>query len=418
MRILSLRDKNLTTNSSQKGVIAILVIIVVMTAAAGISLSVVFAFLNKIKTVKDLSSSYESVYAAESGIEDALFRLGSGSSWVSPYTLQVGDALTEVTISSISGGVQTITSEGVSQNRFRRVQAVYEISSVTPGFFFGAQVGDLGIEMENNSQIVGNVFSNGDIEMENDALITGTVKISDAGNQLSGGDIGGDAYVDTCINASVGGTLYALTSSGCGVFVSESPPVPIPLPIPSATIDDWKADAEAGGTTTGNYNRSSGTSSLGPRKIAGNMTIQNDAQVILTGTVWVTGDVIIKNNTQVRVDSGYETMSGVFISDGNITLENNSISSGSGQAGSYLMYISTSSEDPAIIIKNNAIVDILYASSQFVQVENNAAMREITGNGLRIKNNATVTYEIGLQDAAFISGPSGGWTVTSWKEIP
>ena len=162
-----------------------------MTAAAGISLSVVFAFLNKIKTVKDLSSSYESVYAAESGIEDALFRLGSGSSWVSPYTLQVGDALTEVTISSISGGVQTITSEGVSQNRFRRVQAVYEIYSVTPGFFFGAQVGDLGIEMENNSQIVGNVFSNGDIEMENDALITGTVKISDAGNQLSGGDIGG-----------------------------------------------------------------------------------------------------------------------------------------------------------------------------------------------------------------------------------
>jgi hypothetical protein len=390
----------------------------------GILASIGFGVLAQQKIIQNMTQGAQAYFAAESGAEDALLRLKKGLNTCSPAgpppcvnTLGVGATTAKIDISDLVGGARTITSEGDLQDRFRTVQIVYELSSTGVGFFYGAQVGDLGIVMENNSQIIGNVFSNGNLNLTGNALITGTVKISGAGNQLSGGDIGGDAHVSTCINASISGMLYAVTSSGCGAFVSQSAPAPIPLPIPNATIDAWKTDAQAGGITTGDYNRSSGTSTLGPQKIVGNMIVQNSAQLILTGTVWVTGTVTIQNDARVRLDSGYGTTSGVLIADGTITLQNNSISSGSGQAGSYLMYLSVSLADPAIVIKNNAIVNILYASNQFVQVENNAAMREITGNGLRIKNNATVTYEIGLGSAVFTSGPGGGWAVTSWHEI-
>ena len=411
---------------TQRGFVGLYLTIVVLILMLGIITSIGFGVLAQQHIMQNIVQSAQAYAAAESGIEDVLIRLVNGQNVCNPpgsppcsSTLLVSSASADIAISDIVAGARTITAEGDSLDRFRTVQVVYEISSITPGFFYGAQVGDLGIEMENNSGIMGNVFSNGDFEMVNNASTTGTVKISGAGG-LNGGKITGDAYVDACTSSAVTGILHANTQTGCSfasLTNSDLPIVPIPLPLSAATIDEWKNDAEAGGITVGDYNRSSGSSSLGPQKIVGNMTIQNSAQLILTGTVWVTGNVIIKNDARVQLDSGYGSTSGALIANGSITLENNSISSGSGAAGSYLMYLSTTSVDPAITIKNNAIVDILYASNQFVQVENNAAMREITGNGLRIKNNATVTYEIGLQDAAFTSGPGGGWTVTSWKEI-
>ena len=111
----------------------------------------------------------------------------------------------------------------------------------------------------------------------------------------------------------------------------------------------------------------------------------------------------------------------MIIADGIITLENSSVSSGSGQAGSYLMYLSTypgiPSPSAAMILKNFAKSDILYTTNGFVEFENNADLREVTAYGLRLKNSAELTYELGLQSTAFTSGPGGGWVVTSWKEI-
>ncbi|MBI2098656.1 MAG: hypothetical protein HYT49_03365 [Candidatus Wildermuthbacteria bacterium] len=404
----------------ERGFVGLYLTIVVLILMLGIITSIGFGVLTQQRIMQNTVQSAQAYATSESGVEDALLRLKNGMAWSSPYSITAAtSSIASITISPISGGARTITVEGDALDRTRTTQIVYELSSTGVGFFYGAQVGDLGVEMENNSQIVGNVFSNGDFELENNALITGTVQISGNGNRLSEGEIGGDAYVDTCNNTDIIGILYALSETGCSYtsFVNQPPPAPIPLPISPSTIVDWKNEATAGTVISGNYQRSGGVNSLGPAKIEGNMTIENDAQLVITGTIWVTGDVIVKGNSQVRLDLGYDTTSGALIADGRITLENNSISSGSGQAGSYLMYLSDSSLDPALIIKNNAQVDILYTSNGFVQVENNAAMREIVGYGLEVKNNAVVTYEIGLASSIFTNGPGGGWRVTSWKEI-
>ena len=111
----------------------------------------------------------------------------------------------------------------------------------------------------------------------------------------------------------------------------------------------------------------------------------------------------------------------MIIADGVITLENNTVFSGTGEAGSYLMYLSTypgiPSASSALIIRNFAVADILYTTNGFVQFENNTDLREVTAYGLRLKNNAELTYEAGLASTIFTAGPSGGWTMKSWKEI-
>lgn len=229
-----------------------------------------------------------------------------------------------------------------------------------------------------------------------------------------------DAYADICDNAVITGLLYTNNNQSCAASSTLAlglAPSPLALPISQSQIDNWKQEALAGGVS-GSYNFSSGINYLGPKKIEGNLTVQNDAQLFITGTIWVTGAVDIKINAQVKLDNfAYGNLSGQIISDGLITLQNNSISAGTGQLGSYLIYISTSLANPAIIMKNNAKADIVFTSNGWIDIQNNAVLKEVTGYGIKLKNNTRISYETGLQDASFSSGPGGSWKVASWAEV-
>lgn len=412
------------TRLAQKGFAALYMTLLVIAIALGIGSSFALLAAGELQRSSNEVRSVQAYYAAESGLEDILLRVGTGMDYCSPqpcaYTLTVGSASADVTIGAISAGARTITSKGDRDERFRSAEAVYEISDAVPGFFYGAQVGEGGIELENISGIVGNVFSNGDVVGSGSNEITDSVKVAGAGNRIEGVQIGGDAFVDICGDADVAGALHANTSAGCsyGSLTNSGLPIdPVPLPISDSDITEWKAEAEAGGIISGDYSKNNGTHYLGPQKITGNLIIQNTATLVLTGTVWVMGDINVKNSGKITLDSSYGSLSGLIIADGEIMLENSSVSSGSGEAGSYLMYISTSSANPALTIKNDAKADILYTTAGWIEVENNTKLREVTGYGIHLKNSAEITYEIGLEDAAFVSGPTGGWEVTSWKEV-
>jgi len=102
-------------------------------------------------------------------------------------------------------------------------------------------------------------------------------------------------------------------------------------------------------------------------------------------------------------------------------LDDDSDSSGSGAVGSYLMYLSTylsaSSLDPAITAGDDIIADIVYAGSGWIDIFDDVDFRQVTGHGVRLRDDVTLEYNLGLVNAAFTSGPSAGWGVTSWKEI-
>lgn len=393
-----------------------------LIAIFALAFTVSLTTLNQQRFIQNNSQSLQAYYAAEAGVEDALLRLSRGMNYCSPqpcsYTMQVEDAVAEVTISDIVAGARTIRAEGDSLERFRATEVVFEISSSTPGFFYGAQVGDGGVQMGNNAIIDGNIFSNGPMIGNSGAEVLGTVKVSGVGNVLENIEVTNDAYVDTCDNADIVGVLYATTDNSCSYssFISEPPPDPIGLPIPDSEIQEWQQEAEDGGVIIGDQTIDGSGNTLGPVKIDGNLQINNGAELIVTGTIWVTGNIQVDNNASVHLVSGYGSTSGTIIGDSNIQLQNGSVSEGSGSAGSYLMYVATSNLNPAIHVQNNAVVDIVYTNHGWITLENNADIRQITAYALNIQNNAVVTYEIGLEDAAFTSGPGGGWTVTSWKE--
>lgn len=407
--------------NSQAGFAAFFVTILIFAAVFAISASIFILTYSEQKIIQNIIKSNQAYYAAEAGVEDALLRLAKPLNWSSPYRLNIGTDWATTTISNIIGGSRTITSQGDSLERIKKIQAVYKISSENVSFYYGAQIGDGGIEMDDSSVIEGNVFSNGSIIAEtSNSEITGTVKVANIGNKIEKATVSADAYADICDNATIAGALYTNSNQACAassVLALGSPSAPLALPISQSQIDNWKQEALAGGVS-GNYNFSGGVNYLGPKKIEGSLTVQNDAQLFITGTIWVTGAVDIKNNAIVKLDSAnYGNLSGEIISDGVITLQNNSISSGTGQSGSYLMYVSVSPLKPAIIAKNNAQADIIFTSNGWINIQNNTILREVTGYGIELGNNARVSYEVGLQDASFSSGPGGSWEVANWEEI-
>lgn len=257
---------------------------------------------------------------------------------------------------------------------------------------------------------------------------------------LSGVTVSQDAHANTVNNSTVTGTIYCQTGSGNNKACNTSQPDPSPLPMPlsQGNIDQWKTDAADGGIIVGNCGNSGvascvvgsgGTLYIGPKEINGNLAISNGQTIVLTGVLYVTGTVSISNNSTVRCDTSFGANSCVLVADGSIDVSNNGIVNGSGQAGSYMLIISTitgcngsggtgcASGSSGINIGNNVTGGIFYTSDSMINLSNNAEIKAIIGYKLNLSNNAEVQYEQGVADTTFSSGPGGGWNVKTWSEV-
>ena len=227
----------------------------------------------------------------------------------------------------------------------------------------------------------------------------------------------GDAHANTITNSTVDKNAYYQTLTSSTVsgtkFPGSADPGPTDFPLSDGQIDDLKAEATAGGVINGNVTYDGTVNTLGPKKIVGNMTIQNGATLTLTGTLYVTGTLTINNLATVNLSSNYGASAGGFIVDGNIVISNNDTFSGSGSAGSYVVLVTLSpsldSLNPAMQLANNSANSIFYAPNGDIEVSNNATIKEVTGFKLHLNNGASVTYETGLANVNFSSGPGASW---------
>lgn len=402
------------------GFAALTTLIFVVSISSLIISSFAFVSLREVRIARAYSNSIRSYYAAEAGIEDAIYRFVSGKQIADGETIAVGNATGTISIVTL-GSKKTITVEAISNNSiYRTVESMIAIEGTPVGFSYGVQVGNGGFELGDNSKIIGNVYSNGSIKGAGSAksTITGTAQAVGTIEYIR---VDGSGYANILKDCSVGGTAYYKTSitscSATSTSVLSQAPATLSFPISTEQINDWKADAEAGGsqgTTAIGNNKSV---NLGPRKINGSLSVGNGSTITLTGTVWVTGSVSLGNNVTIQLASGYGSGSGIFMADGPISTGNTATLKGTGQGGSYLMIMSLYGPSDAIDIGNSATSSIFYAPNGIIDIGNGLNLREATGYGLRVGNNATITYEQGLLNPTFTTGPTANWIIQSWKEV-
>lgn len=410
------------SENNQKGFVASIITFLVLLFMLSLAISMLSVIIDRHKITENVIKATQSYYTAEAGIEDSALRLKNNPMMLpSSYSLDVGGSVANIEVPSAIGGSRSIISQGNYDGRIKKVRVVYSIGGTGVSFHYGVQVGEGGMQMSNNSRVIGNVFSDGNI--------TGSGIVDDnvivAGNNGIDGlsEVKGNVLAYSCRNSTIDGGLTYVTGGSvenCNVYgetSTQSDPVPIqPMPISGTQIQDWKDEASEE-IITGNVSILNGqTRTMGPVKIIGSLTVSNNATLKLAGTIYVTGSISVSINSVIRLDNSYGSMSGVILADGQIAVGNNSVFSGSSQEGSYILVLSTSPSDSAISVSNNAAGAIFYTTSGGILLSNNVSVREATGYKITLSNNAIVQYDSGLENTFFSSGPGGGWEITSWKE--
>ena len=264
-------------------------------------------------------------------------------------------------------------------------------------------------------------------------------------NTIDDSNIGVDAYAKNINNTDIVGVAhYEIQFTGtAGSSIQETvdDPVVVALPISDSNIADWVAAAIAGGTFSDAAHCSPTEDIVLDACVLDCDFIPTPGIVVtINGTVWVKGDITIGVGTGIKLSSAYGGNSGIIIADkhgsestsGKVVILNNVAICGSAgflpgnspfscdvSNGSYILILSTHNHNStyAIDVNNNADGAIFYAHKGIASINNGANLKEVTAYKLNLSNLAIVTYESGLANASFSSGPEGGWTINSWKEI-
>ncbi|OGZ33994.1 MAG: hypothetical protein A2Y98_00830 [Candidatus Portnoybacteria bacterium RBG_19FT_COMBO_36_7] len=433
----NLKKADLKPNRGFAALLATLIILsVVIVIIAALSLTTLFSQ----KIEKNYIDSTQAYFSAEGGIEDSLYRIIKGKNYIATNLLNVGSSTATINISG-TNRQKTVLVSGENENHFRSLEAKLIITTTDISFYYGIQVGDLGLKMDGNAVVHGNIFSNGPITGASNTKIYGdAISAGDSGSigsmKIKDDEGGGNAWAKNLEDCTIDGDAHYSTIAGCSVggsiYTPEDPVSPEDMPIKDETINDWKNDAAAGGTIPGYFLGGNSQDSLGPIKVDGDMILDSNAILTITGTIWVIGNLSLNSNVIVQLDSNYGPDSGVIIVDGEIIVDSNITLCGSGgykkvgecnpSVGSYLMLLSTKNapdpNSPAIAASSNTETAILYANAGFIKLTSNANLKEATGYGIYMDSNAEVNYEIGLANASFSSGPGASWVVNSWQEVP
>lgn len=247
-------------------------------------------------------------------------------------------------------------------------------------------------------------------------------------------NVSGSAYAHTMNSVTVGNDAYYQALSGTveanngaetcststnGTYCHRNSPNQAPqnFPISDSKIQTMAAQGTAGGMESSNCTINGGT--IGPKEYDCDVTLSGT--VTLAGTVWVKGDLTISGT--LKLSDGYGNTNGVIIADdpANITTKGHiSVSPGgdilgNATSGTFIMAIATNSslgQSPAAFDSTNGLsAGIVYAPNGSFDVKNGGDFKELSAQKIYFKNGSTLSYQSGLANAVFSSGPGASWTL-------
>jgi len=392
---------------THKSGFVLLIGILVVTAIIILSASQFDRVANFVRQGSNKVIQQQAVNLAEAGVDYAIWQLNANAgNWYDSETeIAVGTTGTFfATATDASANIKNVVVTGyvpnsTSPRQKSTVKTQVVIDTETISFNYAVQVGTGGVQMDNNSTITGNVYSN------------------KTGVSISGGNgsrITGSAFAVGTISSpdpTVTGTRHENQAAST---------------MPTVNYQQWRDAAATGGTTQCSPTCTlSGSGNVGPKKYQGNLTFAASSTYSMKGPIYVTGDVILYNKAKLNLDSSFGSNGSVIIADGKIFVDNLAeINPTNSTPKGYILVISTSTADTnqvncgvpdvnsnAICIDNNGVNAIFYALEGGATMDNNSGVASLLAKKLFLDNSATMAYQSGLASAQFTTGPGGSWVI-------
>lgn len=423
-------------NNRQRGQVLIFVAMIFLTISMIVTMGAATPTARILGETSSLFQSKVSYVTAESSTEDVVYRLKNGISVNDDESVELNSITASTTITNV-GSNKEITSYG-DTNSIIRSTKVNLTTGTGAAFFYGVQAGNGGFYLENSSNVVGNVYSNGTVDGTGSSLITGGVVSAGPSGLVKDIYATQSVYSHTIQNVDTDANAYYVSITGSTVGGNSYPASPdqpeVDMPISDETIEDWKLAASDGGIISSPcpYTISGVTVTLGPVKINCDVTINGGADVTIGGYIWVNGSLSVSNSSNIRLDSSLGNQSSGFIVDSpldrssgsDVSLANSSTYYGTSDTNTNVIIVSmnnsaeTGGSNTAILVKNSVEGPLLlYAPHGKIEIQNSVQVKEATGYLINLKNSAQVIYETGLANLLFQSGPGGGFSINSWGEV-
>lgn len=198
----------MTKDSGQAFLLVIMVIAVVLVITITLIGGATLYFQNTAYSI----NSEKATALAEAGVDKALASLNrSGGNYNGEIETKLDDGSYSVTITTKDAGTKIIESTGYIPNKTNpKVKRAIKIESskgLGVSFNYGVQVGEGGLEMKQNSKVLGSVYSNGSIKMDNNSKITGDAWVA-------GGVSGTPDQQNECVGINCSDFIFGKIVSG------------------------------------------------------------------------------------------------------------------------------------------------------------------------------------------------------------
>ncbi len=389
--------------------------------------------------------------ASESLTDDVVYRRVFGTFDIDNVETLILDSVVvhSTTTYDSPADVYTIETLGRIGGVVRKSFAEMSIGAGS-AFNYGLQAGNGGIDVANNSSIIGNVYSNGAVVGAGNAEVLGDIVSAGPAGLIQTIAATGSVYANTIDNIEADGDAYFNIQIGTDAQnpvggTRNSPWVVAPtstFPIPTSTIQEWKDVVDDYGTVIAATDPacSSGTYTIDTSITIGYLKIECDLDiqktgvstiVTLTGPIWVQGNLSFTQGPTIRVHPSLGRRSVQMIADNpsdrltssQIEIRNSTNFIGSGDSRSYIMLLSmnesakTGGSEIGVNISQSANGSVVaYTDSGLVEIGNGIDLRAITGYQINVAQNTDVVYEVGLASLLFTAGPGGGYILNDWQQ--
>ena len=170
------------SNKGQMIIIALVFMAIFLTIATAL---LNYTTLN-IRVSRKTYGQTQALYLAQAGVDKAVYQLNQSASYTGETDTVLGNGTYSVAVTSVNGTTKRITATGYIPNRAnptyqKTVKILSNVGSTFISFRLAMQVGIGGLTMDNGTEILGNVFSNGNI--------SGTGNFNNASGEITGSAI-------------------------------------------------------------------------------------------------------------------------------------------------------------------------------------------------------------------------------------